>query len=443
MAAAGARPPRIRDRFAPHPRLAALVLLAGIPAIFDGWLWLALGLSTILAVVALADLATSRRRIEAVRRVGDVLSIGAENLVRIEVRSVGPPLDLELKDDLPLHFELAGSWPRATLPGSGEWVTAEYRVRPMRRGRYALGRLHGRYRSRLGLWRRTVTWPLERAVKVYPNLLAARQWEIAIRQGRHLEGMKRARVRGTGTEFESLREYQPGDQYRAINWPATARRGKLVTTLYQVDRSQPIMLLIDGGRLMIPHVRGLSKLDHTLNAALLLATVAAERGDQIGMMLFGGEVKSFMVPRKGRGQVLAMVEALYDAAPEQVEPDYGRMIGWLRAKHKKRSLVVFFTDLVDPDISKGLIDHLAALAAHHLVMVVCLSDPELLRLAGQVPQESREVYRKAAALEVLAQRAETKARLQAMGVLVVDVPPEEFSTAVVNQYLLIKEQGRL
>ncbi|HLN62223.1 MAG TPA: DUF58 domain-containing protein, partial [Symbiobacteriaceae bacterium] len=269
------------------------------------------------------------------------------------------------------------------------------------------------------------------------------QWEIAIRQGRHLEGLKRARVRGAGTEFESLREYQPGDQYRSINWPASARSGELVTTLYQTDRSQPVMLLIDAGRLMIPQVKGLAKLDHSLNAALLLATVAAERGDHCGLMLFGGEVKAFMPPRKGRGQVLGMVEAVYDVAPEQVEPDYGRMIAWLRAKHKKRSLVVLFTDMVDPDISRGLIDHLAALATHHVVLLVCLTDPALLHLSGQSPQDSRGVYQKAAALEVLAQRAETKARLQSKGVLVIDVPPEEFSTAVVNQYLTIKEQGRL
>lgn len=430
-------------RAAPTPRLALLVALAAIPAAFEGWLWLGTALNLVLLATAAVDLFISgRRRFEAVRRTGQVLSIGADNPITMEVRSSGGPLELELKDDLPRYMDLVGEWPRVKV-ADNEWSTAQYRVRPVRRGLYGLNMLHGRYRSPLGLWSRRAVWSLPEAVRVYPNLIPARQWEIAMKQGRHLEGLKRSRLRGTGTDFESLREYQPGDQYRAINWPATARQGRLVTTLYQIDRSQPVMLLIDAGRMMIPQVKGLAKLDHALNAALLLATVAAERNDQVGLMLFGGEVKAFMPPRKGRGQVLSMVETLYAVAPEQVEPDYGRMVGWFRSKHKKRSLVVLFTDLIDPDINRGLIANLSPLAAHHLVLVVCLTDPELIRLSRQEPANSPELYEKASALEVLSQRAETKARLQSAGVTVIDVPPEEFSTAVVNQYLLIKEQGRL
>ncbi len=431
-------------RAAPTPRLVLAAVLAGLPAVFDGWLWLSTGLNVVLIVLAAIDLFVSgRRRFEAVRQTGSVLSLGAENPIRIQVRSVGRPVDLELKDDLPFYWELVGGWPKIHLSGTSEWTAAEYRIKPVRRGLFGMNMLHGRYLSPLGLWRRRLVWPLPEAVRVYPNLIPARQWEIAIRQGKHLEGLKRSRLRGTGTDFESLREYQPGDQYRAINWSATARQGKLVTTLYQIDRSQPVMLLIDAGRMMIPQVNDLAKLDHALNAALLLATVAAERGDQVGLMLFGGEVKAFMPPRKGRAQVLSMVETLYAVSPEQVEPDYGRMVGWFRAKHKKRSLVVLFTDMVDPDVNRGLIANLAPLAAHHLVLVVCLTDPALLRLAALEPSTSEELYEKASALEVLAQRTETKARLHSAGVTVIDVPPEEFSTAVVNQYLLVKEQGRL
>lgn len=436
------KPARVVSRFSPTPLLPLLVFLAALPAPFPGLLWLSLALEAALAAAAVADLAASRRSIEAIRHVEGPLSLGAENPIRLELRSQGAPVRLEVRDDLPLRVELAGDWPVVSLK-PGAWQEAVYRVRPMRRGQYLLGPLHGRFRSPLGLWHRRITFPLVDEARVYPNLLAARKFEIAIRQGRHLEGLKRARLRGTGTEFESLREYQEGDEYRAINWPATARRGGLVTNLYQIDRSQPIMLVIDAGRMMMPYVQGLTRLDHTLNAALLLATVAAERGDQVGLMLFGGEVKAFVPPRKGRGQVMAMVETLYDVAPEQVEPDYSRMIGWFRAKHKKRSLVVFFTDLMDPEINKGLINHLSALAAQHLVLLVCLSDPSLLVLSRSVPTDSRQVYQKASALEVLAQRAETRARLQSRGILVIDVPPEEFSTAVVNQYLQIKEQGRL
>ena len=436
------RPLQVTHRFSPTPRLPLFLFLAALPALIPGLLWLSVALVALLAVAALVDLAASRRAIEAVRRVDGPLSLGAENPIQLEFCCHGAPVNLEVRDDLPLPCERVGEWPVVPLK-PGAWAAATYHVRPMRRGQYAIGPLHGRYRSPLGLWHRRITWPLVDPARVYPNLLAARQYELAIRRGRHLEGLKRARLRGTGTEFESLREYREGDEYRAINWPATARRGGLVTNLYQIDRSQPVMLLIDAGRMMIPQIKGLSRLDHVLNAALLLATVAAERGDQVGMMLFGGEVKAFVPPRKGRGQVVAMVEALYDVAPEQVEPDYGRMVSWFRAKHKKRSLVVFFTDLMDPEINQGLIAHLSALASRHLVLLICLTDPALLALSQAMPTDSRQVYEKASALEVLAQRAETRARLQRRGVLVIDVPPEKFSAAVVNQYMEIKEQGRL
>lgn len=430
-------------RSAPTWRLALLVFAAGLPLLW-GWVWLAILLTGTLAALAIADLLAARRQIELVRKEPGVLSLGAQNRLAFELRSTGDPVSLTLKETLPPHLELEGAWPALTV--GPEWRETAYLLKPIRRGAYAIGPLYGRYESRLRLWQRQVVWLAPAAVRVYPNLQAARQWELAIRQGKHLEGLKRARVRGTGTDFESLREYQPGDEYRAINWPATARSGradKLVTTLYQVDRSQPVMLLVDAGRMMLPEVERLSKLDHALNAALLVGTVAVERGDQVGLMLFGGEVKRFMAPGKGRGHLMGMLESIYDVTPEQVEPDYGRMISWLRVKHKKRSLVVFFTDLMDPEISRGLIAHLGSLARQHLVLVVCLSDPELLRLAELAPKESKELYEKTAALEVLQQRLETKAKLSSLGIMVIDVPPAEFSPAVVNAYLEIKASGRL
>jgi len=433
---------RAARRFSPTPLLPLLLALTAVPALFPGLLWLSLLLAGLLGAAAAADLAASHRQIEAVRRIDGPLSLGEANTVILSFRCLGAPVALEVRDDLPLLLDPPAEWPTVALQ-PGAWAEASYRVTPRQRGRCSIGPLHARYRSPLGLWRRTITWPLVDEARVYPNLQAVRQYEVAMRRGRQLEGLKRARLRGTGTEFESLREYQEGDEFRAINWPASARRGGLVTNLYQVDRSQPIMLLIDAGRLMIPQIKGLSRLDHALNAALLLATVAAERGDQVGLMLFGGEVKAFVPSRRGRGHVMAMLEAVYDAAPEQVEPDYGRMFGWFHARHRRRSLVVLFTDLMDPEINQGLIAHLSAMAARHLVLVVTLTDPAVLSLSRCLPDDSRQAYEKATALEVLAQRAETRARLQRSGVMVIDVPPESFSMAVVNQYLQIKEQGRL
>ncbi|HLO04707.1 MAG TPA: DUF58 domain-containing protein, partial [Symbiobacteriaceae bacterium] len=238
-------------RSAPTWRLALSLLVAGLPLLW-GWVWLAILLTGGLGALAIADLLAARRQIELLRKEPGVLSLGAENRLAFELRTSEGPIALTLKETLPPHLELTGEWP--TLTVGAEWRETAYLLKPIRRGAYAIGPLYGRYESRLKLWQRQVVWLAPAAVRVYPNLQAARQWELAIRQGKHLEGLKRARIRGTGTDFESLREYQPGDAYRAINWPATARSGridKLVTTLYQVDRSQPVLLLVDAGRMML------------------------------------------------------------------------------------------------------------------------------------------------------------------------------------------------
>ena len=162
-------------------------------------------------------------------------------------------------------------------------------------------------------------------------------------------GLRRMRVRGQGREFESLREFVVGDEIRHISWAATARRGKVITRQYTVERSQNIVVLLDTGRLMTARIGKLSKLDHAVNATLSIGYVAAAGGDNVGLVAFSRRVVSYLPPRRGRDQINRLMEALYSLEPQMIEPSYKRAFSFFGANCKRRSLVVILTDLVDRD----------------------------------------------------------------------------------------------
>lgn len=430
-------------------RLALLAAVGMVPLLLlkgtaSMWIWLLYNL--LIAGLALVDFSLSPRpsRFSVVRRAETVFSLGAENRVLLEVRNpAGWTVPVEIKDDVPPSFGGSRDPLRLSVP-PGQREQADYRVTPTRRGDYQLGPIHLRYAGPLGLIKRRAVLKDTFRVKVYPNLADIRKYEILARQGRTLEeGLKRARAFGLGTEFESVRDYVPDDESRVINWSATARRGKLASNQYQTDRSQSILLVIDAGRLMMPQVKGLSKLDYTINASLMLAYVGLSKDDRVGLLVFSGETKAFLPPKKGRGQLLSLLDTLYSIEPEMVESDYAAAVSFLKNRNKKRSLVCFFTDLIDPDASKEVVTYLSSLGSGHLGLCITLSDPEILRLAGQDPTDSPAVYQKSVAEDVLARREEAKSILRRRGILVLDVPPGQLSAAVVNQYLEIKRRGRL
>lgn len=429
----------------PAPRLAllaALGVLLLLPAAGGHWAWFT-GYNLLLGALAAADwlLAPRAAHLLAARQAGPVLSVGRTARVALALAVAGgrqAPRRLELLDDLtPGLAEPA--WPLpAAAPGE-----AHYEARCVQRGDQVLGPLHGCYRSPLGLWVLRCQWPVRTAVKVYPDLVAARDWELALRVRQPQAGARRVRHRHGGTELESLREYQPGDTLRAVNWAASARRGRLIVNEYQAERSQPVLLVLDCGRQMSPWLAGRPRLDHALEAGLLLGWVSAAAGDRVGLLLLGAQVDAWIPPRPGRPAVARLLAATYALQPQMAEPDYAGGLAYLRARHPKRALVCLLTDLGDPLSTAAVVRHCTALAREHLVLVVAQQDPELLRMARALPEGAPEAYRKAAALEALARREQAKGALQQAGALVVDVPPGQLSAAVVNRYLELKQAGRI
>ena len=372
------------------------------------------------------------------RDVDDKLSLGVENAVRIRIHNATDALvHLELRDsppepiandlnDLPLVFD---------LPANSHHV-ATYHLRPDERGDYAFDDLFIRVRGRLGMIHRTRRISAARMVKVYPNMADAAKFTLMARRGQLQQaGVRKARLQGAGREFESLREYQPDDELRRVDWKATARRGQLISRQYEVEKSQNVMLVVDAGRTMLAEVEGIQKLDYAINAALMLAHVATEAEDKVGLLVFAGTVQTYLPPQKGRAQVFAILEALHNCRASLVEPDYAQALTFLQTRFRKRALMVCFTDLWDPDSSRGTIAELASLQPRHVVAAVTLLDTQLKRAAEQEPATITAAYEKAVATQVLQDRQRALSALTERGILVVDAPAEKLSAELVNRYL--------
>ena len=454
------------------PLLAAAALAPAFAWIAAGWLllWLA-------ACVADWRLTPRAADWELARRHEERLSLAAWNRVDVTVRLVTGlrPLNVWLRDTPPADFGVNADGPPGFEALAGRVGDAEnrlkplvqkserafteqrvltghvtpggesvfiYHVRPPRRGDFAFGDLYLRWDSVLGLLRRQARFPAAGPVKVYPNLVDVRKYDLLLRKNRLWElGLRPTRVLGSGNEFERLRDYQPDDEYRRINWKATARRGKPISAEYQTERSQNLLAVLDVGRMMRSPVGDVAKLDYAVNAVLLLAYVAAQRGDRLGLLTFADRPQSWLAPRGGKGQFYRMLELLYAVQAQPVEPDYRVAFNYLAAKQHKRSLALVFTDLTGSLAADALPAQLGLLRRTHLPLLVTIADPTVNRLARQPVTYSATLYERTVAGQLLDERRLILDRLRRQGVLTLDVAADELSVAVINRYVELKGRG--
>ncbi|HVY63064.1 MAG TPA: DUF58 domain-containing protein [Planctomycetota bacterium] len=424
--------------------VSALMLLA--PA-WKGVIAVAVALDCALLAAAVVDalLAARPGDVEVERICADRLSLGAENLVRLRVRSFSPrPARLEVRDDPPPEVRDAPArWLEVAVTGRGE-AEARYHLRPRRRGDYAFGDAWLRSYGPLGLVRLERKVPAARAIRVYPNLIGIERWKLGLRRQRLGEmGLHVIRKRGTGTEFEKLKPYTVGDEFRHLDWKATARRRAPVSRVFETERSQTVMVLIDAGRQMAPWVEGLSRLDYAVNAALMLAYVASTRDDKVGLAVFADELQEYLEPRKGAAQYRRFMEHLYRVEAEAVFTDFIASFRAVATKQKKRSLVVIFTDITDAESLRELARALSLLRPAHLPLVVALRDPSFAEVARAAPAAADGVFEKVVARELLEDRSRAVRELTRGGAHVLDVLPQDFSASVVSKYLELKARGLL
>ena len=340
--------------------LAALARPLGVLAL--AWLIVALA-------VLYADwrLAAKPADWQVSRRHDDRLSLAAWNRVEVEVagRRTGRPTRISLRDEPPSLFVMEGDpvLQGQVMPPAP--LVFAYRVRPPRRGDYYFGDLHLRWESPLRLLTRQGAPRRGRGVKVYPDLSGVHAYDLVVRKNRIWElGLRATRVLGGGSEFERLRDYVPDDEYRRINWKATAWRGKPISAEFQTERSQNLVALLDVGRMMRSPVGDVEKLDCAINAVLLLAYVATGKGDRVGMLAFADRPLVWLSPRSGRGQFYRMLETLYAVQAQRVEPDYSAALSYFSVQQQKRCLAVLFTDLTGSVGMDALVAAAGAARAH-------------------------------------------------------------------------------
>lgn len=371
------------------------------------------------------------------------LAVDQPNDIAIEIANLtGSAVSLIVKDDVPRPCRCEPVRIVTTAsPGSGN--RASYKITPLERGNGEFGDIHFWVRGPLGLiWRRGVS-PAAATVKLYPGLAAIREQRLRVWRPIVSDIVRTRWKKGVGTEFDSLREYAVGDDSRLIHWSTSARKGKLVVRQNRMERSQIVFLVLDAGRMMSARVLGKTKLDHGLNAALLLAYSALELGDKVGVMAVAQDILCFLPPASYSRQFGRILDATYALKPTMEEPRFHLALATVAARLRRRALVIVFTDLIDERASEGLLRYSVGLLPRHLPLVVAMSDTEVIDLADATPRTEQDLYRQGVAAGMLERRERLMARLSSLSVLVIDTPPEKISVDVLDQYLEIKARNLL
>lgn len=372
-------------------------------------------------------------------------AIGDEAPVNLTVENRSDrKIRLRIKDEFPEGMELNEERNAEFALEPHQTAKFSYGLTPPKRGNYEFGKTAVRVRSRLGLvWSQADLNETE-SVKVYPNMRRAREMELkALGANSYLAIQRKSVRRGEGREFESMRDYVRGDEMRHISWTATARRSKLITRQYQIERDQTIIIALDAGRLMTGRIGDETKFDTAIHASLALMSAATRGGDNCGLMVFGRKVKKFLPPKKGIGQIDAVLEALHDLEPELIEPSYPRAFRYISANLKKRAFVIILTDLVDKESSKELINSLKLLRPRHLPLVATIGDRDLNATVSEKPQEIKDVFTQSAAEEIIHQREAALRQVETLGGLALDVTTQTLAPRLLETYLRVKERGLL
>jgi uncharacterized protein (DUF58 family) len=414
----------------PTPRAAVALAMIALLAIALGPFAAGL-LAAALAGALLTDARAARRSPRARRRVAQVVARGVPAALAIDVPGAGGRR-VRVRQPRPPELDIEPQEAEGDL---------QARIVARRRGRWTLPPAAVRVTGPLGL----ATWDHrageQAELLVYPDLPAARRLALAVRTGAFRESGRQSRgPLGLGTEFESIRDYLPDDDIRQVNWPATARLGRPMSNQYRIEQDRDVICVLDCGRLMAaPLSGGATRLDAAVDAATAVGLVADELGDRCGTVAFDATVHRRLVPRRRGGE--ALVRAVFDLQPAPVDADYE--LAFRSVASSKRALVIVFTDLIEEVAARSLVMAVPVLARRHEVVVAGVVDPDLDAALRTLPAHELDVYRAAAALDVLAARERAAARVHAAGARVLETAPEELARACVAAYLRAKARARL
>jgi len=394
-----------------------------------------------LAIATVLDVTLARAKLRVRRTLPRVFARGVRAAMMVETNAAEPDR-VELRQAQPPDVSIEPSVGRGRLAAG---------VLAHRRGETTFPPIAARRTGPLGLGRCTFDGEGVVKVLVYPDVYAAQRVVTALRRGRFRDpGLRTRGPLGLGTDFESIRDYQPDDDARQINWTASARVGRPMSNVYRIEQDRDVVCLVDAGRLMAAPLSGATagaggldtrttRLDACVDAVAMVALVADELGDRCGVTVFDAEIRRRLAPRRNGGR--AVVRTILDVEPRDVDSDHD--LAFRTVGGAKRSLVLVYTDLVDEAAARSLVEAVPVLARRHAVVVASVRDPDLDAAVRTPPSAPHDVYAAAVAIDVLDARRRVVARLRHAGAEVVEASPALLGEACVRAYLQLKARARL
>ena len=372
------------------------------------------------------------------------LSVGEPARIKLQLRNrSATALRVSVADGCPVALGPVEELLQVEIGPYGE-AELSYGVRPLVRGAHPFEPAALRLQRSGSLAEHRLQLDPGGQGRVQPNLRELGRYNLRARRDLlRLGGARRTRILGRQGDFERLRDFVTGDDVRHLDWKATARQGRPITRVFQAERSQTLLILVDGTRLMAARAGELTKMDYAVNAALMLAHVGLSRGDRVGVAVFDHALRAYLPPRSGHAQFGRVLNLLFDQQATRSFPRYREAARQLVRDNRRRSLLVWITDLVDGEQGAELLAALRTLRRRHLSLVVALTDPRLQAAAAAAPTSRAGLFATAAAAEVLAEREALMRQLRAEGAELVQRTPEAIGPALVDEYLDLKQRGRL
>lgn len=424
---------------------ASVVFIASyfIPGLFD----VAVIILLLLAITVVVDVLLLYQKadgIKAKRILPERLSNGDENKVTIEVENnYGFSVFLKLIDELPVQLQ-ERNWFRKIQAAPGTQVPVPYFVHPVQRGEYQFGAINIYTESPLQLVRRRYIIDAEETVKVYPSYIQMRRYQLMAATNRLQEsGAQRLRKLGQSMEFEQIKEYVRGDDYRTINWKATARRGDVMINNFTDERSQQIYCLVNKGRAMKMPFGGMTLLDYAINASLVLSNTALMKQDKAGLITFAEKIDTFVPADKKPTQMNLLLDQLYKQQTAFLEPDLEKLFSLIRNKITQRSLLILFTNYESFESLERDLPSLKRMAHYHLLLVVFFENTELKQLIETRAITTEDIYIKTIAEKYSFEKKLITKELQKQGIISVLTTPEKLTINALNKYLEIKNRQSL
>ena len=382
---------------------------------------------------------TNRQGVNCRRTHAERFSNGDDNPVTINIwnRYVFE-VKANIIDEVPYQFQRRDILFKAFIK-AGESAVIAYQLRPVKRGVYSFGTVNVFVKNKIGLVSRRYKFKQSVNIAVYPSYLQMRKYQLMAINNRLSDvGVKKIRRIGHSMEFEQIKEYIAGDDYRTLNWKATARKGQPMVNNFTDEKSQQVYCVIDKGRLMKMPFNGLSLLDYAINASLVLSNVALTKQDKAGIITFSEQMGTFLPANKKATQMQSILEVLYKQKTRYLESDFEKLYIALRRKVSQRSLVVLFTNFESLSGMRRHLSYLRKIAQHHLLLIVFFENTELKELLSTPATNLEEVYTKTVAEKFAFEKRLIAKELQQYGIISMLTPPEQLTINSINKYMELK-----